>query len=580
MNPARRALLTGAASAAVLPATYLAARRPVPAPEPLPDESSLKLRHNQRLRLPGEDGWLTPVRAAELSALAAAPTTHVLRGRRTTTLWTYQAEHQGRRLHNPLLLARPGDRVALRFQNALPQPTTVHWHGFANDGANDGGGLPAIPPGTPHDIAWTVRGGAALNWYHPHPHAQAGEQLWRGLGGLFIVEDEASDHLAAQLGVRFGTTDLPLVLQDRSVARSGAMPYLDSTLDRTLAGLDPLTRASYESLCNIGVAGPMLHGARGDDVLVNWTRCPFVELPCGWVRLRLLNASNARVYRLAFEQRGQRLPFMLLGVDGTLLPAPREVAESFLAPAQRLDIALELPLSRAGTLWLKTLAFDPMHNEAGAALRARILADVPPPVHVHGRRGEGAEEALLRIEAVPGALRPGRLPASLGTTAARPATPSTTSSPPVQRDFLLDQDPGGRWMINGQTFRMDAPDTFQVTEGTREVWQLRNALRGMPHPMHLHGFAFDVLSRSASPPQLASQVVDAAGRTAQDLARQDTVLVWPGETVRLGLDFARPAGLAGSSDRFMFHCHNLEHEDVGMMLAFAVHPPGRDSPAG
>ena len=567
MNGTRRTFLAGGAAALLLPATYFGLRSRPPVLEPPPDESSLVRRYDQPLRLPGTDRWMTPVRVATLSHLAAAPASQVVRGRRASPMWAYRVERNGHTLMNPLLVARPGDQVSVRFDNQLPQPTTVHWHGFSNDSRNDGGGLAPVPSGGRQDIAWTVRDGAALNWYHPHPHAQAGEQLWRGLGGVFIVEDEASDHLAASLGVRFGATDIPLVLQDRSVARNGAMPYLDSTLDRAVASMDPLTRASFESLCSTGVAGPMLHGARGDDVLVNWTRNPFVEVPCGWVRFRLVNASNARVYRLAFEQRGQRLPFMLLGVDGTLLPEPREVNESFFAPAQRLDVALELPLSRAGTLWLKTLSFDPMHNDAGAALRSQMLANTPP-VHAHGRRGEGAEEALLRIEAVPGAQRPGRLPASLGGRAMA-ALPSSTTV----RDFLMEQDASGRWVINGQSFHAHE-DAFHVTEGAREVWQLRNAARSMPHPMHLHGFAFEVLSRENSPAQLASLVVDHQRRTAQDLARQDTVLVWPGETVRLGMDFARPRGLAGRTDRFMFHCHNLEHEDIGMMMAFSVSPRG------
>jgi FtsP/CotA-like multicopper oxidase with cupredoxin domain len=567
MSVTRRVILGGGAAGLLLPAAYLASRPRSPVPEPPPDESSLVRRHAQRLRLPGEGGWMTPVRAAALTELAAAPASEVLRGHRATSMWVYRAEHEGRVLSNPLLMARPGDRVALRFRNALPQPTTIHWHGFANDGRNDGGGQLPVPPSGEQAIDWTVHGGAALNWYHPHPHALAGEQLWRGLGGMFIVEDDASDRLAAALGLRFGVTDIPLMLQDRWVKRDGTLPYLDSTMDRVLANLDPASRASYESLCTSGAAGPLLHGARGDDVLVNWTRFPFVEVPCGWVRLRLLNASNARVYRLAFEQKGLRLPFMLLGVDGALLPAPQELRESFLAPAQRLDVAIELPASRAGTLWLKTLPFNPMHNDARAALQAQIASAAATPPHLHGRRGEGAEESLLRIEAVPGSTRGNRLPQTLAGHAASPRP----DAPP--REFLLDQDRSGRWTINGQTFHA-TQDAFDVMEGSREVWTLRNAASGMPHPMHLHGFGFQVLGRAGSPPHVAALATDPQGRTAQDQGWQDTVLVWPGETVRLALDFSRPKALAQQRDRFMFHCHNLEHEDMGMMLAFSV-VPGR-----
>ena len=110
-------------------------------------------------------------------------------------------------------------------------------------------------------------------------------------------------------------------------------------------------------------------------------------------------------------------------------------------------------------------------------------------------------------------------------------------------------------------------DAFQARAGARETWTLRNDAASMPHPMHLHGFAFTVLGRAQSPPQLAPLVVDARGRTAQDLGMQDTVLVWPGETVHLGVDLTL---LFNGRHRYMFHCHNLEHEDQGMMLAFSV----------
>jgi suppressor of ftsI/bilirubin oxidase len=93
----------------------------------------------------------------------------------------------------------------------------------------------------------------------------------------------------------------------------------------------------------------------------------------------------------------------------------------------------------------------------------------------------------------------------------------------------------------------------------------------MPHAMHLHGFHFQVLERQTSPDQVAALKIDDRGRLATDLGRKDTVLVWPGETVRVAVQFALPAGPAFSGDQiYVFHCHNLEHEDGGMMLGVRV----------
>jgi FtsP/CotA-like multicopper oxidase with cupredoxin domain len=96
---------------------------------------------------------------------------------------------------------------------------------------------------------------------------------------------------------------------------------------------------------------------------------------------------------------------------------------------------------------------------------------------------------------------------------------------------------------------------------------LKNDERSMPHPMHLHGFRFLVLGRTGSLEQVSRLAVDDAGRTATDLGYKDTVLVWPGETVRLAVDFSH--GFEGEQF-YMFHCHILEHENAGMMLNVKV----------
>ena len=100
-----------------------------------------------------------------------------------------------------------------------------------------------------------------------------------------------------------------------------------------------------------------------------------------------------------------------------------------------------------------------------------------------------------------------------------------------------------------------------------ETWLIRNYHSSMPHAMHLHGFHFRVLERETSPDQLAPLVVADRGRLATDLGWKDTVLLWPGESVKIAIDFRN--AFAGEQI-YLFHCHNLEHEDEGMMLRVKV----------
>ena len=108
---------------------------------------------------------------------------------------------------------------------------------------------------------------------------------------------------------------------------------------------------------------------------------------------------------------------------------------------------------------------------------------------------------------------------------------------------------------------------IEVARDSTEVWRLRNYHTSMPHAMHLHGFHFEVRERETSPDAVRALAIDDLGRLPTDLGRRDTVLVWPGESVRLAVRFAMP--FAGPQV-YMFHCHNLEHEDGGMMLGVKV----------
>jgi suppressor of ftsI/bilirubin oxidase len=173
---------------------------------------------------------------------------------------------------------------------------------------------------------------------------------------------------------------------------------------------------------------------------------------------------------------------------------------------------------------------------------------------------DGAPHALLQFN-----IR-GRRRASAPPLPPRLSQPIAPSAAPGDERPLRLGFAKGRWRINDRVFAM-GETPIEVKRDTVETWLIRNYFNSMPHAMHLHGFHFQVLERQTSPDQLAAMKVDGGGRLATDLGWKDTVLVWPGESVRVAIDFHMP--FAGEQT-YMVHCHNLEHEDGGMMLGMKV----------
>ena len=172
---------------------------------------------------------------------------------------------------------------------------------------------------------------------------------------------------------------------------------------------------------------------------------------------------------------------------------------------------------------------------------------------------DGMALDLLRIRVSHKTSYERRIPQTLS----RIAPPPTAASAP--RVITLDRAKGV-WRINGRTYDIKATPIV-VQRGVAEVWEVRNAARGMPHPMHIHGFQSRMLSRDGSPKQQQQLAIDKDGLAASDLGWKDTIAVWPGETVRIVTDFSHPYL---GDQVYMVHCHNLEHADHGMMLNFRI----------
>ncbi len=468
---------------------------------------------------------------------------------------SYEAVQDGRAFHNPILVLQKGQEFRARLVNRLAEPTIIHWHGVDGDWRQAGHPSYAVGPGGAYDYAFPITNRAGTYWYHPHPHGLTAKQAYLGLASFFIVRDAEEEALARELDLTLGVTDLPIVLADKRFDAQGGLVYAPSADDLAM-------------------------GYLGSEVLANGQRRPSVSAATRLYRLRLLNGCTARLFNLRFLRGEKPLPFALIGNDGGLLDVPRELDAVFLAPGERVEVLLDLRGLKSGeVVRLANAAFDPMHNEGGHGAHggghgAAPSAPAPSGHEGHGAPAgqapsaspldEGAAYDILHLRVDRETPYDRKVPARLSSlSTALPALPQT---PPRRFELTLDRH-RNLWTIAGLTFDMDAAPVV-VERRAPEAWEFAGAKDGMPHPMHLHGYFFRVAARRGSPQQVGSRAVDASGRLATDLGLKDTVLVWPGESVSVVTDFGQPA--YKGEQTFLLHCHNLEHEDQGMMLNVRV----------
>ena len=475
--------------------------------------------------------------AGPLKIRAGAASFPFLDGRPSPFL-LYQTEQAGKVFQNPILRIESGARLTASLDNGLAEPTIIHWHGLHTPAAMDGHPASTIGPGGRYEYDFKVLNRGGTYWYHTHAHELTAEQAYHGLASFLLVDDEDQRMLNQALDLQLGVTDLPLVIQDKRFDAQGRLFYKPDMHETMMGWL-------------------------GDVVLANLTPNAVQSVTPRTYRLRLLNGSNARIYRLAFVDGKTPLKFTVIGTDGGLIERPETVTEAFLAPGERLDVLFDAGQAQPGTdIFLRSLAFHPMENEGapggmggmGGMGMGQMMAGMSS-----SRLPLGAEFNVLKLQVAVGARVVAKFPATLSQV--RPIRTEGAA----QRKIELSMGQM-RFLINGRTFRMDEI-AFDVRRGAVEIWNISNPSMGMPHPMHIHGFSFQVLERVNSPPALSAEARFGKGRTASDLGWKDTVLVWPGETVRVAIDFAHDFP---GDQTYVFHCHNLEHEDAGMMINFRV----------
>ena len=462
----------------------------------------------------------------------------------------------------PIIYAQRGQTLRVHLLNQLDEPTNIHWHGLIVPAEVDGQPGNLVEPGAETVYEFEVRNRPGTYWFHPHPHGRTAEQAYGGLAGLVIVTDPEEAALALPAGDR----DLPLILQDRRFDGDNQLVYIADGM--------------------AGMSDEMM-GVLGDRILVNGQ--PGVTLPVATqpYRLRLLNGANARIFKLGWSNGA---PLTVIGTDGGLLSEPATCPYVMLSPGERIELWADFSQEAVGSeIKLVSLAYE--------GVEAGTMAMMHEPALPNGAPFDimtfAVTEAVTSATALPAQL----LPVEALTVAA-------ASNAAAPRPFVFAMDDAMNWTINGRVYEMDTvADDEMVQFGDTEVWELINQMDApvgesasvggssmtgmdhsahmghgagdaattpagspakdfMAHPVHVHGVQFQVLERQVDEAQRAGWETVKDGLV--DQGWKDTVLVMPGERVKIVLRFDGYQGV------YLIHCHNLEHEDGGMMRNFEI----------
>jgi FtsP/CotA-like multicopper oxidase with cupredoxin domain len=399
-------------------------------------------------------------------------------------VWAYNGQVPG-----PTLRVRLGDTVRVRFTNRLPQETTIHWHGVRVPNAMDGvphATQPPVQPGASFTYEFTPKD-AGTFWFHPH--VRSSEQVERGLYGLLIVDDRAPPPY---------TRDVAWILDD------------------WLLGADQQIEPRFNTPHDLS------HDGRwGNAITVNGRTDTTLKVAAGErIRMRLLNASNGRIYAPDLGELGTNAK--IIAVDGLYARAPLPLGHFELAPGNRLD--LDVTVSGGG--------------------RSLVVMDR----FIARRPNRLAEIEIDGTAAAPTFASPAR--------AHVPAWGAALSLP-VTHELRLDARRGGplgiEWTINDRAFagHDHAHPSLTLARGRWSRLRFVNASARL-HPIHLHGMFFKLLARD--------------GVAVDEPFFRDTVLIHGRETIDIGL-------VPLDAGDWMLHCHILEHAEAGMMTMLAVRDP-------
>ncbi|MBS1805652.1 MAG: multicopper oxidase domain-containing protein [Acidobacteria bacterium] len=483
-----------------------------------------------------------------------------------TRVWGYEGMYPG-----PSIEAAQGERVEIVWENLLPTThifkidrhihgamaptpevrTVPHLHGMRTTSKSDGLPEEWFVPGKKVRYTYKNEQRAAMLWYHDHAVGITRLNVYAGLSGLYFLRDEEEK----KIGLPSGEYEIPLILQDRTLDEHGQLVY-DPAFDDGVA-LAP------------GIWGPEFLGKLP---VVNGTICPFANVEPRTYRLRILNASNSRFFRLQFNlsQRATDIPDLInmqqIGSDGGLLPKPVLLNQVLVGPAERVDLLVDFTKAEGKTVTVTNDAEAPFPDWGMGDMEG---VEEGSPIEVIPRPDVPRLDELMQFRVV--------LPRkdAAGMKGLKIDTSSfirfKESDAVRSRDFVLTEhmDKDGKSLgvrINEKGY--DDPVTEIVKLGSVETWRFINTTADA-HPMHIHLVQFQILHR-----QGFDHIAMRGGslkpigtpRPPDDgeAGWKDTAVVLPNEMLTI---IARFEGYEG---KFVFHCHMLEHEDNDMMRPFVV----------
>ncbi len=458
----------------------------------------------------------------------------------------------------PILNLEYGQKVRIFFYNQLSEPSIPHWHGMHVPQMMDGHPMYEIFKDEQYVFEFEVKNPAGTNWYHSHTHEMTATQVYQGLAGLITVTDEHEQ----KLGLPNGEYDLPLVIQDRRFTAGNQLQYLRGMHQR-------------------------MTGFHGDTILINGQANSAIPVKTRAYRLRILNGSNARIYKLGWEDG---TPLTAIGTDGGLLEKPETFPYIMLAPAERVELWVDFSGRKPGTdLTLQSLEFKGGMPLMGGRMRhggGGMGGGMGRMGMMGGGLAAGAAFPIVKFQVTEQVSDSPQLPERLvpihRLTAQNISNPDKTIPIAIGMQHMAFQ-------LNGRTFEMQNQIMDIEKIPVNSIQKIRifhdnqmmggmggggmgggmrrggmggmGMMRNMPHPIHLHGQQFQILSRKQTKP---SNSYDTVKQGFIDSGWKDTVLVMPGEEIELIKPFKDYTGL------FLYHCHNLEHEDMGMMRNFHV----------
>ena len=494
----------------------------------------------------------------------------------------------------PILQFHKGQKVRIHFQNQLPEPSITHWHGLHVPSEQDGHPMHAVVKGDTRVYEFEVLNRAGLNIYHPHPHGATASQVYYGLAGGLLVRDQEE----ARHDLPSGEFEVPIVIQDRRFDGNNQLVYSSTMHDRTI-------------------------GFYGDRILVNGKLPSTLDVASRAYRFRILNGSNARIYKLAWSDG---TPVTLIGVDGGLLEVPEHRPYVMIAPGERLDVWMDFTGRSLGSrLSLKSLTFKGVlpkmaENMMGGGMQHGGMGGMAGMMG--GAIPVGSEYDILSIRIAREVDSGSKLPSQLSTYPHYQVEDTANAGKPVP--IGVSEGPGSM-LLNGRPYAFnDVQPNERIPLNSLQLLEIFHAHGGggghggeasqapmehggektpsasgehnmagmkasegggmgmggmnmggmgmmggnmgmmfsMAHPIHLHGQQFQVISRSSEGTDPADYATVKEGLVSSGL--KDTVLLMPGEKIHIIKPFQDFKGL------FMYHCHNLEHEDLGMMREFSV----------